>query len=75
LKDLWDQANWVCQQAKENEYDQDWTEHSFDNPPWKGVKDGHKSRTRHMQDANRALDVTYQSAEEYSLLSAPLEYR
>jgi prepilin-type N-terminal cleavage/methylation domain-containing protein len=79
LKDLWDQANEVCQQAKVDPYDRDWTELSFDNPPWQGVRDDYKNRNRHAADKNvsppvPAPSLPYAGKEEHCLLSAPREY-
>ncbi len=75
LQELWDQANWVCQQAKVLEYDRDWTEQSFDNPPWQGVRDDYKNSKRHASDKNNRLDSKYLNKEEHCLLSAPLEFK
>jgi hypothetical protein len=75
LQDLWDQANWVCQQAKETPYDRDWTELSFDNPPWQGIRDDFKNRSKHEADQNNLLDTTYTGKDEHCLLSAPAEFK
>jgi hypothetical protein len=76
LKDLWDQANEVCQQAKETAFDRDWTEQSFDNPPWKDVRDDFKNSTRHSKDKNAVHPtLPYSGADEHCLLSAPSEIR
>lgn len=71
---LWSQANWVCQQAKENAFDQDWSELSFDDPPWKELKDDYVNRSKYEADANRLL---YQQQGDYtrSLLSSPKELK
>jgi hypothetical protein len=74
LDDLWSQANWVCQQAKKDQFDGDWTELSFDNPPWQGIKDAFMDRAAYNADANKALH-THSGRAETSLLSAPLEYK
>lgn len=71
---LWNQVNWVCQQARVSQFDRDWSELSFDNPPWQGNKYDYKTRLRHSQDANKALDTTYSNRDEHCVLSAPLEY-
>jgi prepilin-type N-terminal cleavage/methylation domain-containing protein len=82
LNILWAQANWVCQQAKENPYDKDWSELSFDNPMWQGNKYDYLTPAKKLKDANRTETGdaetgydTYTGKEEHCLLSAPLEYR
>ncbi len=74
---LWSQANWVCQQAKDNPYDKDWSELSFDNPMWQGNKYDYLTPSKKLKDANRGEPTydTYTGKEEHCLLSAPLEYR
>jgi prepilin-type N-terminal cleavage/methylation domain-containing protein len=75
LQDLWDQANWVCQQAKVEPYDRDWTELSMDNPAWQGIRDDYKNSKKHALDMNNALDTTYAGKDEHCLLSAPTEFK
>lgn len=75
LQSIWDQANAVCQQAKELQYDGDWTEKSFDSRAWQGIKIGQKNRTRHDSDKNKSLDTTYAGADEHCLLSMPMELK
>jgi prepilin-type N-terminal cleavage/methylation domain-containing protein len=77
LNQLWAQANWVCQQAKERPFDKDWSELSFDNPMWQGNKVDYLTPSKKLKDANNG-EVgynTYTGKEEHCLLSAPLEYR
>ncbi len=83
---LWNQANNVCQQAKKAPFDSDWTELSWDNPPWQGNKYDYLTSSKKMSDANY-IDTTttraliyegiapYKGKEEHCLLSAPLEYK
>ncbi len=74
LDDLWAQANWICQQAKISAFDQDWSELSFDNPKWQGVKDAYLNSTKFEADANKLIYQTkYHGHYERCLLSAPLE--
>jgi hypothetical protein len=82
LNILWAQANWVCQQAKDNPYDKDWSELSFDNPMWQGNKYDYLTPGKKLKDANRNENgdpesgyQTYTGKDEHCLLSAPLEYR
>jgi mevalonate pyrophosphate decarboxylase len=76
LDELWEQANWVCQQAKEREFDKDWSELAFDNPMWQGNKTDFLTRDKHKADANRDLyKDKYKGQEEHCLLSAPQEYK
>lgn len=77
LDTLWSQANWVCQQAKENPFDKDWSELSFDNPMWQGNKVDYLTPSKRDKDANKNEIGynTYTGKEEHCLLSAPLEYR
>jgi hypothetical protein len=77
LDTLWSQANWVCQQAKKNPYDKDWSELSFDNPPWNGNKYDSLTPSKKLSDQNSAESTynTYTGKEEHCLLSAPLEYK
>jgi prepilin-type N-terminal cleavage/methylation domain-containing protein len=76
LDDLWSQANWICQQAKNEEFDNDWTELSFDNPRWQGIKTDYLNKTKHQADANRSYyESAYRGNEEHALLSAPQEYK
>ena len=74
---LWSQANWVCQQAKVQPFDKDWSELAFDNPMWQGNKVDFLTPGKRDADANRS-EVgynTYTGKEEHCILSAPLEYR
>jgi prepilin-type N-terminal cleavage/methylation domain-containing protein len=77
LDTLWSQANWVCQQAKANAYDKDWSELSFDNPPWNGNKYDFLTPSKKQADKNNSEPTydTYKGKEEHCLLSAPLEYK
>lgn len=82
---LWNQANNVCQQAKKAPFDSDWTELSWDNPPWQGNKYDYLTSSKKLSDANyihaatRALIydgvAPYKGKEEHCVLSAPLEYK
>jgi prepilin-type N-terminal cleavage/methylation domain-containing protein len=77
LDTLWSQANWVCQQAKKEVYDQDWDEWSFDNPRWNGNKYDSLTPSKKLSDKNNAEPTynTYTGKNEHCMLSAPLEYR
>lgn len=77
LDTLWSQANWVCQQAKVRAYDQDWSELSFDNPPWNGNKYDSLTPSKKLSDKNSAEPTynTYTGKTEHCMLSAPLEYK
>ena len=77
LDTLWSQANWVCQQAKVRAYDKDWSELSFDNPPWNGNKYDSLTSSKKQSDKNNAELTynTYKGKEEHCILSAPLEYK
>jgi prepilin-type N-terminal cleavage/methylation domain-containing protein len=82
---LWNQANNVCQQAKKAPFDSDWTELSWDNPPWQGNKYDYLTSSKKMSDFNYKDNPTkaliydgiapYKGKEEHCLLSAPLEYK
>jgi general secretion pathway protein G len=76
LDALWSQANWVCQQATEHEFDHDWSELSIDNPAWKEIKDDYLTRSKHQADANR-LHYQNQLRGDYArcLLMAPKELK
>jgi hypothetical protein len=67
LDKLWSQANWVCQQAKENPFDKDWSELSFDNPMWQGNKVDYLNPTKRDKDANKSETGynTYTGKEEH----------
>ncbi|HEX3134696.1 MAG TPA: type II secretion system protein [Planctomycetota bacterium] len=80
LDDLWEQANWVCQQAKVDQFDRDWTELAMDNPMWQGNKYDFLNKPKFAQDANRSLYETgkfstFMGHEDHCMLSAPQEYK
>jgi prepilin-type N-terminal cleavage/methylation domain-containing protein len=79
LDALWEQANWVCQQAKVTEYDRDWTELAMDNPMWVGNKYDYLNKTKRALDMNHSLYdsgkfSSFMTGEDHCMLSAPQEY-
>jgi hypothetical protein len=74
LDELWAQANWVCQQAKVRDFDQDWSELSIDNPPWEGSRNAYLDKRRNTADMNR-VHYMYDGKYARSVLSAPMELK
>jgi prepilin-type N-terminal cleavage/methylation domain-containing protein len=76
LDELWAQANWVCQQAKTDAFDRDWTELAMDNPMWTGNKYDYLTKKKFDADANKShYEDKYKGHEEHCMLSAPQEYK